>query len=690
MLEQSQALSSLRVWQVGTSVTGAMTSHLLAAHGATLRVIDANEAAQLLGETLDASELPDVVLDAEIGSGDTSCSQLVQQLRSVFASSTSRSIVCRFTPSPPGLFDNDVAVGEGLVNALAGLELLPDASVVEGSLPVASAYAAAIAAIEIMVSLLDTKQYTSLEVPLASIAFTLLGRNLVSPDDQNVGDEMSGPRFPLAEIYQCGDGTFLQSHGTTTRFSDAFCLALGHPEWVESSRAAMKSLPSYDDVDEWRRRISEALQSLSAADAQQRIVEHGGSATVCLNRNEWQQSEQARSAGIFVQRFGSDEQGDDVVVGAPVSVLRDTSSTFEVVAPTPHTDSSLPLAGLRVLDLSIVLAGPTGGRMLAEWGADVIKIDSPTRPVSPFSWLDVNRSKQSLLLDLTTEDGKNILRELLATADVLIENFRAGKLAALGFDYTTVSTIKPGIVYASMNAFDFNGPMEQHPGWEHNAEAVSGMQVARERDNKPQAVPYPVNDYMTGLLGAYGVLLALHQRKQSGKGALVQGSLARSATFTQLARFKSGVAVPPIAATFALVCGGGALRVQGDALLTAETLKELRHSVKSLSIAEATQVVRAKGLAVTVVGDLFARMSAGDLSPFTVEWIHESAGNLRQVFTPFYADHSGLGRPRHVAPDPGSHTWPVLTALGYSESRLSALEAAGVIRGRSPLIAPRR
>ena len=177
------------------------------------------------------------------------------------------------------------------------------------------------------------------------------------------------------------------------------------------------------------------------------------------------------------------------------------------------------LEGVRVLDLCIVLAGPTCGRALAEFGADVITIDDPRRPSQPIWTVDVNRGKRSIVLDLKTPEGLEVFWDLVDTADVIVQSHRAGALDRLGIGYEAVKRRRPGIIYTSINAYGFGGPWEERPGWEQLAQATSGMQVRHGgREAQPKLVTYPVNDYGTGLLAAYGVALALLERERTGRG----------------------------------------------------------------------------------------------------------------------------------------------------------------------------
>mgnify|MGYP002528263270 CR=1 FL=1 len=192
------------------------------------------------------------------------------------------------------------------------------------------------------------------------------------------------------------------------------------------------------------------------------------------------------------------------------------------------------LEGIRVLDLCIVLAGPTCGRTLGEFGADVIKIDDPSRPYDIAGNTDVNRGKRSININLKNPEGLAVFYKLLETADVVVENSRATTLARLGISYEQMKKHKPDIIHASLNAFGYDGPWAERAGWEQLAQATSGIQVRRGgRDGTPKLLPYPMNDYGTGLMGAYAVALAVHERNRTGEGQSVNSGLALTAGLLQ-------------------------------------------------------------------------------------------------------------------------------------------------------------
>jgi len=187
------------------------------------------------------------------------------------------------------------------------------------------------------------------------------------------------------------------------------------------------------------------------------------------------------------------------------------------------------LSGITVVDLSQFLPGPMLTGMMADQGADVIKIEPPTgdpaRQMEPFEagqsvWFrNLNRGKRSEALDLKSETGRSRLTELIATADVFVEGFRPGVMTRLGFDYPAVSAINPGIVYCSVSAFGQTGPLAHHPAHDLAVQALSGfLSVNDGADGMPVVPGVPSADMAAGLTGLSAVLMALIGRQSSGRG----------------------------------------------------------------------------------------------------------------------------------------------------------------------------
>ena len=205
-------------------------------------------------------------------------------------------------------------------------------------------------------------------------------------------------------------------------------------------------------------------------------------------------------------------------------------------------DAHGPLKGLRVLDLTRVLAGPTCTQMLGDLGAEVIKIERPgagddTRgfapPVMPGTeesayFIGVNRNKRSVTLDIATKEGQAIAKQLLADTDILVENFKVGALAKYGLGYEQLHEAFPGLIYCSITGFGQTGPYAPRPGYDSLIQGMGGvMSLTGEPDGLPQKVGVPVADLFAGLYGCIGILAALRHREQTGQGQQVDlGMLA--------------------------------------------------------------------------------------------------------------------------------------------------------------------
>ena len=186
-----------------------------------------------------------------------------------------------------------------------------------------------------------------------------------------------------------------------------------------------------------------------------------------------------------------------------------------------------PLAGIRVLDLTRVLAGPTCGKSLAEHGADVLKISAAHLPDSGPVELDTGIGKLSARLDLRTAEGVYILKSLVKEADVFSQSYRPGALAARGFSPEALAKLRPGIVYVSLSAWGESGPWHARRGFDSIVQAVSGMAQASGDGKMPKLMPVSAIDYVSGYLMAFGATVALARRAREGGSWLVRVALAR-------------------------------------------------------------------------------------------------------------------------------------------------------------------
>ena len=191
-----------------------------------------------------------------------------------------------------------------------------------------------------------------------------------------------------------------------------------------------------------------------------------------------------------------------------------------------------PLDGLRVLDLSRVLAGPWATQLLADMGADVVKVERPDGGDDTRGWgppfaadgqsayfLSANRGKRSVFLDLASEAGQAAVRELVAASDVLVENFKVDGLAQYGLDYATLSALNPRLIYCSITGFGQTGPDRMRPGYDFMIQGMGGlMSLTGEPDGEPQKVGVAITDLMTGMYAVSAILAAALERERSGLG----------------------------------------------------------------------------------------------------------------------------------------------------------------------------
>jgi crotonobetainyl-CoA:carnitine CoA-transferase CaiB-like acyl-CoA transferase len=203
-----------------------------------------------------------------------------------------------------------------------------------------------------------------------------------------------------------------------------------------------------------------------------------------------------------------------------------------------------PLAGLRVLELARILAGPWAGQILADLGADVIKVERAGAGDDTRGWgppfvaaadgghlgaayfHSTNRGKRSIELDFESEEGRRIVRKLAARSDVLIENFKVGGLAKFGLDYASLAPENPRLIYCSVTGFGQTGPYAQRPGYDLMAQGMGGMMdITGNPDGEPMRAGVPVSDIFTGVYSAVGILAALARREKTGRGGYVDTAL---------------------------------------------------------------------------------------------------------------------------------------------------------------------
>jgi crotonobetainyl-CoA:carnitine CoA-transferase CaiB-like acyl-CoA transferase len=383
----------------------------------------------------------------------------------------------------------------------------------------------------------------------------------------------------------------------------------------------------------------------------------------------------------------------------------------------------LPLGDIRVIDLTIARAGPTCVRQLADWGADVIRVEPPasqdaaddTRHGCDFQ--NLHRNKRSLTLDLKTPDGQDVLMRLVDTADVLIENMRPPVKERLGFSFDKVHGRNPRLVYGSISGFGQDGPYAARGGVDQIAQGMGGlMSVTGLPGTEPTRAGIPVSDLAAGLYLAIGVLIALHDRERTGTGRWVQTSLLESMIAMmdfQAVRWTIDQEVPPQAGNhhpmsvpmgcFASADGYLNIGAAGGRLLhnlcqviglpglpddprfdtpanRAELNTLVADRLRTRTTAEWVEALNQAGVPcgpVYRMDEVFADPQVGHLG-MTAPVEHPALGRLDIVRN---AVRMSGGPPTVRAPSPerGGHSAEVLAELGYPAAEIGRLREQGVI-----------
>jgi crotonobetainyl-CoA:carnitine CoA-transferase CaiB-like acyl-CoA transferase len=408
-----------------------------------------------------------------------------------------------------------------------------------------------------------------------------------------------------------------------------------------------------------------------------------------------------------------------------------------------------PLDGIRIADCSTVLAGPLCTMLLADLGADVVKVEPPdgdgTRswgppwvgaglagsddPGTAAYYLAVNRNKRSIRLDLKTVDGGAILRRLLGTADVLVENFRVGGLDRLGFDDATLEAINPGLVHLGISGYGTTGPWADRPGYDFVLQAEAGLMsitgFADAEGGQPSKVGVAIADVLTGLFGAIGVLAALLGRDRvggpaAGRGQRVDVSIlesalaglvnqAQNAFVTGRAPGRRGNAHPNIVPyeTFATADGEIAVAVgserqwlrfceaigaaglasdprfatNGDRVTNRATLRPLLAArLATAPSARWLADLTAAEVPCGPINDILAAFALpqAQARSMDVTVTHPALGPIRQVGLPMKLSATP-GSIRSAPPMLGEQTDEILAELGYPAAEVASLRARGVV-----------
>jgi formyl-CoA transferase len=391
----------------------------------------------------------------------------------------------------------------------------------------------------------------------------------------------------------------------------------------------------------------------------------------------------------------------------------------------------MPLDDLRVLDLTVARAGPTCVRQLADWGAEVIRIEAPPRAGSEgqvggerdsADFQNLHRNKRSLALDLKSDAGRAVFHRLAARADVVVENMRPPVKGRLGVDYDTLSALNPRLVYGSISGFGQDGPYAERGGVDQIAQGLGGlMSVTGLPGQGPVRVGIPIADLAAGVYLAMGILAALHERERTGRGQWVRTSLLEAMVAMldfQAARWTMAGEVPgqegnhhPTSIPMGcFATADGHVNIAGpsgrlwrrfcDVIGAPELLEDERYASAALRSRNRAQ------LNATIEERLRQRATADWVAAFNEAGVPAGPVNtIDEVFADPQVEHLGLATPvdhprlgrltivrnavtmsgvdtptvRSASPDPGEHTDDVLGELGLSPSEIAALRTAGIV-----------
>jgi len=544
----------------------------------------------------------------------------------------------------------------------------------------------------------------------------------------NVGP---GGRHPCYTTYQCADDEWLFLAALTPKFQVNAFKVLGVDIYADERIQSVPARMLLPENRGWvRKTLGDAFRSRPRDEWLARLEAGDCPAGPLGERDEWLDHPQLQANKLRVE-IEDPERGPVTMPGVPL-VMTGTPGSVRTPAPalgqhtrtakpwpacppptgSPPISSSGPLAGVRVLDLGTILAGPYAGALLADLGADVIKVETPAGDPFRETGFTYNRGQRGLAINLTSAEAREAFYALVRTADVVLDNSRLGVLKRLGIDYASLQKVRPDIVTFSVNGFGENGEFAVKPGFDPVLQAMSGMMTAQGGECDPVLFTIPINDITAATVAVFGICLGLLHRERTGDGQRIWTSLLGCSAQMQsgeLVRFKGrrpsvrgGCDFEgPSALDRFYRTRDGWLRLQAPdvaALQRAGIVHETETGSTDLDLTAVIQkYFESKGMAEAVAelasagvpavparipGDLPDDPELRDLDMFTT--LHMQDG------TPFYATnrYARFSRTQEqrvfTAPGIGEHSRDVLADAGVPAAEIDSLIASGALKQGEP------
>lgn len=546
--EEIKLLSGVRVVESGSTLASRLTGMLLSDLGAEVALVTSDDTGSFLNrgkEIVPAQEMKGSGSDTLFQNADVVIIDKFGVCGSDWHPGP-QQVMCRYTLPPsisgmhPEHIDFHAAAEASLFAPLAGFgkpRLF--------SFPLASIIAALNGANAITAALIGGIRYgggDSIEIGILEAAVTLLGLKMIVTSGTEAGwSPLQWVTSPFTGIRKTADNGAVYLHIGMSRHLSHF-LTIIEQYGCEKYSAALKKLLDSDTLKDpvaangvvRTYRLNAALRTLfrqkSAMEWQSLLSDAGLCCMRVGSMEEWLYSDAAMKNSMVSVHAGTVEPGNSV------SVLAESRGEVKPRSSVVKSDATarFPLEGVTVADFTNIIAGPLAGRILAEFGARVIRIENPGSHqyfAEPFHLL-FNCGKESVSIELQSARGKEALKKITEYyhPDIVVQNFREGVAERLTIGHREMAMAFPGLVYVHLNAFGHAGPWERFPGFEQTIQAVCGIQNKYSEPGSPELFPYPANDFITGLLGSFGALAGYYRKLNTGTGSTLATSLSTAGT----------------------------------------------------------------------------------------------------------------------------------------------------------------